>query len=185
VNKHPEGSLLHSYLDGALEPGPRIELEAHLRSCRSCTRDLERLRRLFSAIEGLPEQGLTRDLAPAILKALSPLPGWLPSLAIGEMLGALGILGAMLLGLGTSGILVGLSAASGRIVAQLEATSRQVSLNWEGALAWLGSLNSLSGIQLPQLAPAGMWATIAIGALILWFIGNGLVLGRMRPKVSR
>jgi len=185
VSNHPEESVLFTYLDGALEPGQRAELEAHLRSCHLCTSDLERVQQLFFAIERLPEEGLTRDLAPAILSALSPLPRWLSSLAIGEMLGALGILGAMLLGLGTSGILVGLSAASGRIVAQLEATSRQVSLNWEGALAWLGSLNSLSGIQLPELASAGMWATIAIGALILWFIGNGLVLGRMRPKVSR
>ena len=185
MNSHPEESVLHTYLDRALEPGPRAELEAHLGSCRSCTRDLERLRQLFSAIEGLPEERLARDLAPAILKALSPLPRWVPSLAIGEVLGALGIVGAMVLGLGTSEVLVGLSAASGRILTELEATSSQVSLGWDGALEWLGSLNSLSGIQLPELASAGMWATIAIGALILWFIGNGLVLGRVRPKVSR
>jgi len=185
VSNHPEESLLYTYLDGELKPGPRAGLEAHLQSCRSCTRDLERLRRLFSAIEGLPEEGLTRDLTPAVLKALSHLPRWVPSLAIGEVLGALGIVGAMLLGLGTRDILIGLSAASGRIVTQLEATSSQVSLGWEGALEWLGSLNSLSGIQLPELASAGIWATIAIGALILWFIGNGLVLGRVRPKVSR
>ena len=185
MSNHPEESLLYTYLDGELEPGQRAELEAHLQSCRSCTKDLERLRRLFSSIEGLPEAGLTRDLAPAILKALSPLPRWVPSLAIGELLGALGILAAMVLGLGTSGILVGLSAASGRIVTQLEAASSQVSIGWDRALEWLGSLRSWSGIELPDLASAGMWATIAIAALLLWFVGNGLVLGRVRPKVSR
>ena len=185
MSNHPEESVLHTYLDGALEPGQRAELEAHLQLCRSCTRDLEQLQLLFASIEGLPEEGLTRDLAPLVLKALSPLPGWVRSLAIGELMGALGILAAMVLGLGTSEILVGLSAASGRIVTQLELASSQVSIGWDRALGWLGSLRSWTGIELPDLASAGMWAAIAIAALLLWFVGNGLVLGKVRPRVSR
>ena len=182
---HPDESVLSTYLDGEVEPGQLAELEAHLQSCRSCTRDLEQLRLLFSSIGGLPEEQLTRDLAPAILRALSPLPGWVPSLVIGELLAALGIAAAMVLGLGTSEIVVGLSAASGRIATRLGAAGSQVSSGWERALEWLGSLRTWSGFELPDLAPAGMWATIAVAALLLWFVGNGLVLGRVRMKVPR
>ncbi len=182
MGNHPNDSLLHAYLDEELEPGQRAELEAHLQSCRACTRDLERLRQLFTSIEGLPDRGLTRDLTPAILSALSPLPPWVPSLAIGELLGALGIVAALILGLGTSGILVGLSAAFGRIVTQLEAAGSQLALGWQAALTWLRSSSSLSTLQLPEMASAGIWATIAIAAVVLWFVGNGLVLGRVRRR---
>ena len=123
---HPDESVLSTYLDGEAEPDQLAELEAHLQSCRSCTRDLERLRQLFSAIQRLPEEALTRDLAPAVLRALSPLPRWVPSLAIGELLVALGIAAAMVLGLGTREIVVGLSAVSGRVVTQFGAAGSQV-----------------------------------------------------------
>ena len=182
MSNHPNESLLHAYLDEELERGERIELETHLKSCSECTADLERVRRLFLAIEAIPDERLDRDLGPDVLQALSRLPGWVPSLAIGELLGALGIGAALVIGLGTSGILVGLSAASGRVVAQLEAAGSQLSLGWQAALEWVGSSSSLSALQLPELASAGIWATIAIAAVVLWFVGNGLVLGRVRRR---
>lgn len=185
MTDHPDDSILHAYLDGALGPGERVDLEAHLNSCPACTEDLALVRRLFLAIGGMSEQSLGRDLAPAVLQALSPLPRWVPSLAIGELLGALGIAAALILGLGTSGILVGLSASSGQITAQLEAASRQLSAGWARALEQSQSFWSLSEIRLPDLAPAGIWAAIAIAALILWFVGNGLVLGKVRRTVWR
>jgi anti-sigma factor RsiW len=185
VTDHPDDSILHAYLDGALAPGERAGLEAHLNFCPACTEDLARARGLFHAIGGMSEESLGRDLAPAVLQALSPLPRWVPSLAIGELLGALGIGATLILGLGTSGILVGLSASSGRIAIQLEVASRQLASGWARALEQSRSFLSLSEIRLPELGSAGIWATIAIVALILWFVGNGLVLGQVRRKVWR
>ncbi len=185
MTDHLDDSLLHAYLDSALAPGERVGLEAHLNSCPACTEDLARARRLFLAIGGMSEESLGRDLTPAVLQALSPLPRWVPSLAIGELLGALGIGAALILGLGTSGILVGLSASSGQITALLEAASRQLTSGWAEALEQSQSFWSLSETRLPDLAPAGIWAAIAIAALILWFVGNGLVLGKVRRTVWR
>jgi len=185
VTDHPDDRVLHAYLDGALAPGERVDTEAHLNSCPACTEDLARARRLFLTIGGMSEQSLGRDLAPAVLQALSPLPRWVPSLAIGELLGALGIAAGLILGLGTGGILVGLSASSGQLATQLEAASRQLTSGWAVALERSRSIVSLSEIRLPDLAPAGIWATIAIAALILWFVGNGLVLGKVRRTVWR
>ena len=185
MTDHLDDSILHAYLDSALAPGERVNLEAHLNSCPACTEDLARARRLFLAIGGMSEESLGRDLTPAVLQALSRLPRWVPSLAIGELLGALGIGAALILGLGTSGILVGLSASSGQIATQLEAASRQLNSGWAGVLEQSRSFLSLSEIRLPDLGSAGIWATIAIAALILWFVGNGLVLGQVRRKVWR
>jgi len=185
VTDHLDDSLLHAYLDGALAPDERVGLEEHLNSCPACTEDLARARRLFLAIGGMSEESLGRDLTPAVLQALSRLPRWVPSLAIGELLGALGIGAALILGLGTSEIVDGLSASSERIATQLEVASRQLTSGWAEALERSRSFWSLSEIRLPDLGSAGIWATIAIAALILWFVGNGLVLGQVRRKVWR
>lgn len=64
---HPSEELLNEYLDGALEAGPRAELEAHLAGCSECAACLDELREVFVALQNLPELSLGRDLAPGIL----------------------------------------------------------------------------------------------------------------------
>ncbi|MGA9751270.1 MAG: zf-HC2 domain-containing protein, partial [Acidobacteriota bacterium] len=45
---------LDDYLDGALAPGERAELERHLRDCGACRGEAEGLRALLASARALP-----------------------------------------------------------------------------------------------------------------------------------
>jgi anti-sigma factor RsiW len=183
ASSHLDESLLHGYLDGELEDPARAGVEAHLAVCAACASDLERLRRVFAAIVGAPEVQLGRDLAPAVLRALPSVPRWVPSLAIGQLVGALGIGVAMLLGLGTGRILSGLDTAVGRLVGQLEAAADRLDQSWQLVLQLSSALAAGPDVTLADLATSGVWVGIAAAAILLGFIGNGLMLGGVRRRV--
>lgn len=68
--KHPASSVLSEFLDGALAPREREELEAHLAVCGECSdlyRDLQEVRRRALS---LPLRHPARDLWPEIQAAL-------------------------------------------------------------------------------------------------------------------
>jgi predicted anti-sigma-YlaC factor YlaD len=183
ASSHLDESLLHGYLDGELEDPARAGVEAHLAVCAACASDLERLRRVFAAIVGGPEVQLGRDLTPAVLRALSPIPRWVPSLAIVQLVGAVGIVAAMLVGLGSGRVLSGLDAAVGRFVGQLENGGEQLGLAWQELLRLSSALAGGPNIALAELANTGAWVALAAAAILLGFIGNGLMLGGVRRKV--
>src|SRR5437867_695761 len=68
-NAHLEDTLLNEYLDEALEPSARTEVETHLAHCADCASRLMELRMLFADLESLPDLRLARDLAPGVLAA--------------------------------------------------------------------------------------------------------------------
>ena len=72
---HPEENILHEYLDGALSPASRKELESHLADCPACARKLTELRSLFTSLEHLPEVRLQTDLVGSVLSEIEPAPG--------------------------------------------------------------------------------------------------------------
>ncbi|NOY97706.1 MAG: hypothetical protein GXP40_00670, partial [Chloroflexi bacterium] len=61
---------LNECLDGTLDSTARQRVEAHLSACEACRARLDDLRLVFSALEGLPETPLTRDLTPGVLARL-------------------------------------------------------------------------------------------------------------------
>ncbi len=69
---HPEEIRVHEYLDEALDPEARGELEAHLAYCSHCLNRLEELRSLFSALETLADLHLKRDFTSPVLNAIRP-----------------------------------------------------------------------------------------------------------------
>lgn len=182
VSDHPPENDLNAYIDRALEPLRRTELEAHLKSCPLCANDLARLRQLFQTIESLPEEVVSRDLAPEVLEAIRSSPSWVPSLAVGEFIAALGVGAVLILGFGTSGVLVGLSAASGRLAMQIEAVAMRIAVGWGQVLDQLSTFEFPRELGLPDLVSTGMWSSIAVAGVISWLIGNGLVLRLIRRE---
>lgn len=76
---HLTDETLNEYLDAALAPADRAAAAAHLAACQSCEARLTALRALFANLEALPAVPLTRDLAPAVLRALpASAPAALP-----------------------------------------------------------------------------------------------------------
>lgn len=173
-------------------------MREHLERCESCEGELGQLRALFHTIESLPDESLGRDLVPDVLAALEELneptpspepqdaagirPNWLSPLAVGELVLALALATAMLLWLGTTQLTERLSGLAERILLQIDAvTANLLSAVNEG----LGLLEPAVIAELGEVATSiflspWMWWAIALSAITLWAVGNGLVLRRVR-----
>ena len=66
-------SDLSAYLDGALAPTRRSEVDAHLRACAACQGSLAELRSAARLIAAIPAAAPSRRLVPD----LAPRPNWL------------------------------------------------------------------------------------------------------------
>jgi len=65
--------LLLPYLENELSPEKKIEVEAHLRTCRGCSRELENLKKVSLLLASLPEF----EVSPALQARLYSLPAQL------------------------------------------------------------------------------------------------------------
>ena len=79
---HLSDEILNEYLDDALPPDTRAEVESHLRDCADCELRLDRLADLFFELSALPEAGLTRDLSADVVRTLTPQPLLLQSICL-------------------------------------------------------------------------------------------------------
>ncbi len=67
---HLDDSIINEYLDSALEPVRRAEVESHVAVCPDCAARLAELRALFAALESLPDVPLERDLSSAVMELI-------------------------------------------------------------------------------------------------------------------
>jgi anti-sigma factor RsiW len=72
---------LSEYIDGSLDAGEALALEAHLPECAQCTETLAALRVVTQRAAALPPRAPERDLWPAIAARLAPRRSARPSLA--------------------------------------------------------------------------------------------------------
>ena len=178
MDKHPDNDTLQAYLDGELSLDDTRDMEAHLRSCARCEAELAQLNRLFQAIESVPSEPLKTDLAPEVVNDLRPR---LPTLAIGEFLLAAALTLVLVLGLGGSELQIRVGDAAQRLIGELESAGSSISQVFDGLVVplpdtpqWdLAQIGDLVGSAL--VSPGLLWGVIA-AALVLWLLGNGLVL---------
>ncbi|MDH3944817.1 MAG: zf-HC2 domain-containing protein [Anaerolineae bacterium] len=72
---HFPESHYHEYIDGELSVGDREIFDEHLKSCRPCQSELQRLTNLFHDIESLPAVDIGRDLSSAVLTRIGAARG--------------------------------------------------------------------------------------------------------------
>lgn len=72
---HFPESHYHEYIDGELSYGDREVFDEHLKSCRPCQSELQRLTSLFHDIESLPAVDIGRDLSSAVLTRIGAARG--------------------------------------------------------------------------------------------------------------
>lgn len=87
---------LSAYLDGELSPAERDELDAHLRDCEQCQRELAALRQTRALLRALPTPALPRDFSlpeqPVIAARRRAAPAWArPAQAIGTIAAMIGL----------------------------------------------------------------------------------------------
>src|SRR3954471_7237690 len=68
-------SRLSEYVDGELENGERVSLEAHLQSCTECCAIAGELRRVVRRARTLKQRGPERDLWPGIANRIGATAG--------------------------------------------------------------------------------------------------------------
>jgi anti-sigma factor RsiW len=73
---------LSEYVDGSLEAGEALALEAHLAECAECAATLAGLRAVTARAAALPPREPARDLWPEIAARLAPRSAERPSLAV-------------------------------------------------------------------------------------------------------
>jgi hypothetical protein len=177
---HLSDSQLNEYLDGTLAPGMHTAAVRHLAACAECAARLTALKALFAEIESLPELPMSRSLRPAVLQSIGvpgaarpPLPRWLRLAAVVQAALAAGAL-----------------AIAAPLVSNLLAAWRpdMALLTWELMFMqlqsdWLQLLSApeFAVPELPALPPefSGLVLGLtALGAFLLWVIGNGVLLRR-------
>ncbi len=161
---HLTEETLHEYLDNALAPAIRADVDAHLAVCANCIAELTDLRQLFAQIESLPLVALERDLAPAVVMQIGAklsVPRPVQWALVAQGLVAVVILALLL-------PLLDLSAL----------TLPPIPLTWPTLppLPDLSRIFALPSFSLHLDPPALLLALTLICACLLWLVGNGLLL---------
>ncbi|MCC6187503.1 MAG: zf-HC2 domain-containing protein [Anaerolineales bacterium] len=212
MDTHLTDETLNEYLDGVLAAKQQAELTAHLARCPACAARLEALRALFARLEALPAASLNRDLAPAVLQALSPTqpgapPGvhpprrLLPRLVLGVQL-----VGAMLLSILTWPFIEPQLNRWGNLPLPAPGLGDLAARAQAAWAAWLDPLHTLEmalttalawpreivlpfdsrWLDLAGLAPSPRDAALALaGAAALWLAGHALLLRHPLVRLLR
>jgi anti-sigma factor RsiW len=61
ITCHQLVELVTDYLEGAMPPGERERLEAHLSRCRPCKRYLQQMRMTIKTVGRLPEESISEE----------------------------------------------------------------------------------------------------------------------------
>lgn len=184
MSEHFSTEEFYAYLDGELGHEDVSRVQAHLEACVQCRQQLMQAERLFANIEGLPELALNRDLAPGVVQEIEAqqrtsrsLPWWIAA----EALAAFAVL---------AGWLIGQPRLSPALSQTMEALNLFLLWNqwaWPqriDLLRWITSLPDQLAEYLAELDPSRLWepelalpwAAIVVGLIVLWLLGNSLLL---------
>lgn len=181
---HVDELTLTDYLDDALAPDQRAEVERHLAGCLDCAAQVAEFRALFTALDELPPLALERDLAPAVIAAIQPALapayrvrglGWV-------LAGQLALVAVLVVALWQLLLpsLTEIQVASQVWWSLLDFTPIliQAQLAWDSAIApfqrmELPTFSDITGISALSWTTA---ASVFMLAAVVWLAGNRLLL---------
>jgi anti-sigma factor RsiW len=173
---HLTDETLNEYLDDALPPAARAEVDAHLRDCADCELRLDELADVFFALDSLPDLELARDLSGDVVRAVTAqsvtsLPRFLKWTAILQAAAALVAVIASLPLLQTM-FAFDIPAVSLPTALDLLARFDQMALDIREFFARFQ-------FQAPRLTLefSSLYIAAAVFSVtLLWLVGNGLLL---------
>jgi hypothetical protein len=166
---HLGEEVLDLYLDGGLAREERTAVEAHLIGCVRCQGMLAEARELYAAFAAVPVEPLPIDLAPRVLRRVTPVAR--PQLRW--------LVAATLAAQALVALVVALWLAP-PLVAEYLPAPVWAGVEWSVVGEWLPS----SVEPLTFLAPL-QWTLVVAGMAVLWVVGNRLILaGAARRAVE-
>lgn len=191
-NLHPSDAQINEYVDGQLGVQEVSALESHLGACQPCRDRFAALQALFSDLASLPEVALQRDLSGGVLAAIRPKAvlsrglKWGVAVQTATALIILAVITPVFL---RAAWFQDFSLIHGQVFELIRFRFSQVlALLSAEALSAVRFL-SQTATRLPQLADfhlpkAAVWP-LFLSALLLWLVGNGLVLRRIARNGHR
>ncbi len=181
--KHPTEETLNEYIDHALPPAIQAELQEHLTTCMECAAHLSVLENLFVNLTALPEEPLRRDLAAPVIQALSTPVSLPPLLQRATLLQIILVITTII-------------AASPTLMQDLPPFDIEIPALSSQAdtlqALWIELLNTQFTLQVPELPAFSIVETTTLAltlvlasALLLWLVGNGLLLKEQNPPSRR
>ena len=173
---HITVETLNEYLDNALTPSARADVDAHLALCANCTAEVSALRNLFAAIESLPEAPLQRDLTSSVLAGVPAVRASASSLPRPVRWALLAQALVVIVSLALVWPLLDLSTLQMPIVLPDWSALTQFVGSWS---SWLRAftLSDFTNISSLHLDPPALLLTLTlVSACLLWLVGNGLLL---------
>ena len=170
---HPSEIAFQEYLDGELPPEDVERFNAHLDVCEECALELAFWQSTYKKIEGLPEVELRRSLASEVLPNLQTSTDTRGVLYLILAEAALGTtLGTVLWPLirtwfDTFSLQLGNSWQNGQL--QIQQFFSRFFEQLTAQLDWFG-------LEIESLLGETFWLATIIAALVLLFLGNGIVL---------
>ena len=171
---HLTDEQLNEYLDNEL--ADRVQADQHLAMCADCAARLASLQALFSELDSLPEEVLSRDIAARITLP-SHVPAVFPrslrlAVTLQAALAAIAIIiAAPFVMQFVSPYLVSIQMPS------FVEIFIQVQAQW---VAWLDALSQFQMPSLPEIPVveiSSLYIALALaGVSLLWLVGNGLLL---------
>ena len=190
---HLSDEDLQAYLDEALPQEAVARLKAHLDGCAPCQSRLRAFRKLFSAIEDVPEIEAPLDLAAPVLAAIARRPrlGRAFRWALAAQVALGGAAAAIALGVAGASSVPGLirpwvDLALAWPPLNVESLLVQAGRTFVGAALELQTLGRWAGGVLPFGQPALLWVGVLVAACLFGLAANGLLLARAaRPPSNR
>ncbi|MFP3854928.1 MAG: anti-sigma factor family protein [Anaerolineales bacterium] len=184
MSEHFSDEEFYEYLDGELVEMDARRLRVHIKECAQCRQQLAQAEQLFARVESLPELALERDLAPEILQEIEAQEGMsrsLPWWIAAEALAALAVL---------VGWLIGQPSLSPGLRQAAEALNLFLLWNqwaWPqrtDLLQWFTALPDQVAELFLRMDPSRLWkldlalpwAVIITVLIVLWLLGNSLLL---------
>ena len=163
---------LNEYLDDELDAAERTAVESHLAQCANCRETLDDLRLLFTSLEMVRDQPLAVDLGSRVVSQLTPEPGW-KWWSVGLVILQAIVAAVMFYFLWPSLrslLLLGNQAAQAAWLAY-----QPEPIHFGERLTIWGTAVIAQGP--PSFTPVmGQWLIILGLALLLWLVGNKLLL---------
>ncbi len=195
---HLDDSTTNEYLDSALPPSRRAEVDSHLAACAECAARLASLRALFITLDSLPDLPLERDLSAHVITAIirnSALqarpaqPALTPALRLAFAFQAAIVLIAL-----AAAIPFATQSIPTDAFTQLTAQATIAVFNLQSLITtqWTAPIESLRALSHPlttlttELPGLPMFSlTLCLAAVtVLWLVGNGVLL-RPTSRVER
>ncbi len=176
---HLDEFVLNEYADGVLMASEIQAVERHLADCPDCQTRLAELQNLFAALEMVEEVPLTADLSQKVLMEIQPRSSRWSRWVIGAQ-----AVMAVILSISLWPTAEAWLATAPDLGEQTANWWSQTALSWANIVAWATAAvwQQAETTTYSLNLPAEQWLWLIGLALLLWLVGNGLLLQPQRRQ---